>query len=389
MSADALTWVESFVLPLLEGGTVEVGRPLRSRDHADMLGELGRATSGRLAFARLRRAQLLTADPDLPDPDADELALWIGLHNLLVFDHPDRARVWARSSTWRRVEGATRTLLSLPLPTTLGEGLARHVAVGALLELVRTDTIVGTPVGDIRFLGQDAPRRRLGLGATGSRREESVEWIGQPHAPETERLLADALRASPLTCLLRPLTAPPGWSPLWASGFLRDRAHARAVVHAWATQREWIRVGGAVLSALLPSLPAARTTAAAGVAAPASGPKALPGAVVPTSPRAVGAVVAALCHVHVLKVLELDTRLGVAVGARDVGVTAFLALPLVLPYLQSAIGSPFAGLQGTSGFAGAVQRRWTEYLDHLEGVVPRVAVENLLAALVPHVVQPS
>jgi hypothetical protein len=388
MSAPIDELVDGFVLPLLEGGSVEVGRPLRQRDHADMIGELGRVTSGRLAFARLRRAQLLTADPDLPDPDGDELALWIGLHNTLVFDHPDRARVWARASTWRRVEGATRTLLSLPTPTSLGEGLARHVAVGALLELVRTDTIVATPVGDVRFLGQEVPRRRLGLGATGSRREEAVEWASQPHAPETERLLGDALRASPLTCLLRPLTAPPGWSPLWASGFLRDRAHARAVVHAWATQREWIRVGGAVLSALLPSLPGARTAAPAG-AAPQGGLKALPGAVVPTSPRAVGAVVAALCHVHVLKVLELDTRLGVAAGARDAGVTAFLALPLVLPHLQDAIGSPFAGLEGTSGFAGQLQRRWTEYLDHLEGVVPRVAVENLLAALVPHVVQPS
>jgi hypothetical protein len=70
-------------------------------------------------------------------------------------------------------------------------------------------------------------------------------------------------------------------------------------------------------------------------------------------------------------------------------VTAFLALPLVLPHLQAAIGSPFEGLEGTSGFAGQVQRRYAEYVDHLEGVVPRVAVENLLAALVPHVVQPS
>ena len=159
--------IETFVLPLLCGGPVHVGPPLRPRDHDAMVGVAATMLgNGQLRYARLRRAQELTPHPGLPDPDLDELALWIGLHNTLVFDHPDRSRVWARASTWRRAEGATRTMLTLPLPTVPGEGLVRHLSVGAFIELERTDIVLPTAAGEVRYVGQELPRRRLSaLGA--------------------------------------------------------------------------------------------------------------------------------------------------------------------------------------------------------------------------------
>lgn len=389
----------SFVRPLLAGGEVIVGKPLRPRDRDQWANDSGTLRERDLVLARMRRAQLLTADPCLPDPDADELSLWLGLHNLLVFDHPDRPRVWARNSTWRRLEGATRTLLTLPQPTTPVEAVVRHVSVGAFVELARSDTIVPTAAGDVRYRGQDARPRRVRPALTQSGpREESVAWLPQPHAPETERLVEDALRASPLTCLLRPLVAPPGWSPLMSANVLRERAYARAVCHLWSAQKDWSRTGGAVMSALLPSLPGAQpqpaiATVSAESAAPtgqlAAGRQlALPGAVVPASPRDLGAVVGALVHLHLLKVLELDTRLALALGSRDPGTLAFLALPLLLPWLQSELGTPVPG-GGSGAFEAALVRRWTEYVDRLEELVPRAVVENLLSTLVPRIVQPS
>lgn len=387
-------FLEQFVLPLLGGGRVAVGAPLRLRDRDLLLEQAGPLASRELQFLRMRRAQALIADPSLPSPDPDELSLWIGLHNILVFDHPERHRVWSRSTAWRRVEGATRSMLTLASPTTRGETMARHVSVGALVELTRSDMVATTPAGELRAQGQELPRRVLrALGPSDAIRQETVAWAEQPHAPETQRLLEDALRASPLTCVLRPLLAPHGWSPLSAAEAFCDRALVRAICHTWARQRDWVAVGGAVAGALLPSLPdPSRPIVPEGGGG--DGPLALPGAVLPTDPRVLGGVVGALIHLHFLKVVELDARLGVAAVSRDPGVTAFLALPLLLPRLQEAMGAPLAGLEdlgrhraGNDRLHAPLARRWIEYLDHLQELMPQGAVDKLLASLVPRIVQ--
>lgn len=401
-------FLDSFAVPLLAGGDVHVNRPFRPRDREQLLESVaGLAHDSALSFSRLRRAEALVPQPALPHPDEEELTLAVGLHNVLVFDHPDRSRVWARNSTWRRAEGASRSMLTLPFPTEVGYGLVRHVWVGAFVDLMRTDRIVTTAAGDARYLGQDVPRRRFRFGGFVGEggRSEDVQWLDQPHAPEAQRLLEDALRASPLTCLLEPLLAPPGWSPLWASMFLQQRGYARSICHHWAEQKDWTAVGGAVMAALLPSLPGVHvedTDARIPIDGlretqdePAAGPRALPGAVIPSDPGALSAVVGALIHLHFLKVLELDARLGVALGSRDPGIMGFLALPLLLPYVGDRMGTPLGSMEQpsrssgnpTEGFEAQAYRLWTEYLDHLQELVPRSAVENLLATLVPAIVR--
>jgi len=382
-----------FVLPLLGGGSMHVGRPLRPKERDLWLGEQARAGT-QLQYLRLRRAQELTPHPALPEPDDEELSLWMGLHNTFVFDHPERARVWSRNSTWRRVEGATRTLLTLPFPTDVGASVARHITVGAFLQAQRTDVLLTNASGEHRFAGQDPPRRRF-FGGTmpGTTRSETRPWLGLPHAPESSRLIDDALRASPLTCLLEPRRAPSGWSPLLAVEALRERGLARSVVYHWARGKEWIQVGGAVMSALLPSVAPKPTTPPP--PQPSGTMLALPGAVPASDPDSLCALVGALVHLHFLKVLEFDARLGIALGSRDPGILAFLALPLLLPTLRGALGSPLAGLDvrkagvGLERFEAGADRLWTEYLDHLGELVPRAAVENLLAGLVPAIVKPS
>jgi len=388
-------FLEQFVLPLLGGGEVLVGAPLRGRDRDQMLEQQGELGHPDLLFLRLRRAQALVATPGLPDPDLDELDLWMGLHNTLVFDHPDRRRVWSRAVAWRKVEGATRSFLTLSTPRSRGESLARHISVGAFIELTRRDAIAPLPGGELRTLGQPLPRRTLRfVGGGEGVREETVDWLGQAHTPEAERLLEDALRASPLTCVLRPTSAPPGWSPLWAADAFCDRALVRAICHQWARRREWVALGGAVAGALLPSLPDPSRAAAD---SPGPGQQlALPGAVLPTDPQVLSGVVGALIHLHFLKVLELDARLGLSAVSRDPGVTAFLALPLLLTRLHEVTGSPLGGLDaesvgvdrsGHGSLHAPIARRWTEYLDHLQELVPRTSVDNLLASLVPRIVQ--
>ena len=403
MSRTCSEFLESFVYPMLGGGDVHVGKPFRPRDRDLLLDDAGALSDPTLLFLRLRRARELVPEPDLPDPGPEELSLWMGLHNALVFDHPERSRVWARSSTWRRAEGVARTLLALGPPADLGESVARHVTMGAFIRLRRHDVIVPTAVGDMRYAGQDVPRRRLRLAAAemaGGQREEDVVWLDGPHSPESERLVEDGLRASPLTCLLEPLVAPSGWSPLLARGVLQDRGLARAVCHRWAAQSDWIAVGGAVMSALLPSLPAGGTARwpelrdglddeVAGPAPDDEGPRALPGAVLAMEPEVIASVVGALVHVHFLKVLELEARLGLAFSSRDPGILSFLGLPLLLPWLSEVMGTPLGDLSRTAHFESQAQRRWTEYVDHLQELVPRSVVENLLSTVVPSIVKPA
>ena len=427
-----------FVEPLFGGGAVEVEAPLSAHDRAHMLTDAAALMDPEFLHLRARVAQRFVADPALPDPSGDELSLWLGLHDVLALDHPDNARVWTRESTWSRVETETRSLLAFARPVDMQEALARHLAVGAFLDLVREDHIVAGPEGELRFRGQVPGRRRFGLFApsTEDARVEVVRWVEQPHAPIVDRLLPDVMWVSPLTSLLRPGWAPPGWTPLMAVEFLRARPYARAVCHAWAQSRDWLRIGGVVAGSLLRSLDlhaavfgevaiaavpgsaaAMRRAAEAARLGPEEGSfdssfdpeldadlddrpeggfggmAALPAPPIPTEPEDIGAVVGALIHLHLLKVLEFDARISIGLGARDWAVQTFLALPLLLPALEPVLGRPFElGLDTSASgpaakiAAGAVDegfaRRWDEYTEHLAGLVPRNVVDNLHRTLV-------
>src|SRR5690606_31468180 len=120
-----------FVEPLLGGGVVEVEAPLSSHDRAQMLEDAGPLLGAEILHLRTRVAQRLVAEPMLPEPNADELSLWLGLHDVLALDHPDTERVWTRESTWRKVELETRSLLAFARPVDMADALARHLAVGA------------------------------------------------------------------------------------------------------------------------------------------------------------------------------------------------------------------------------------------------------------------
>ncbi|PCC67260.1 hypothetical protein SAMN02745121_07093 [Nannocystis exedens] len=395
MTRDLGEFCARFVAPLLGGGTVHVAAPVRPADFRAMAGELATLRASEVAALRLQRAQQLVAEPDLHEPGAEELALWVALYNLLVLDHPDRGRVWARQATWRRVESAARYWLLFSRPEGFSAALANHAAVGAFLELSRRDQILSGAEGELRFVGQEIPRRRLRWTVPGalSVREETINWWSTAHAPEVSALQQDVLWASPVTCLLRPLMAPPGYSPLEGAGFLRHRAFARAVCHAWASSRHWIEIGGTVLGSLLFSLtgrPLSGPTPTAGATgAQSAGARpmlALPAPADSAGPEDVAALVAALIHVHFLRVLELGARLGVAPTSRDRPVQMFLALPLLLPALGEVLGSPLGG-PASVGFDAQVERRWIEYIDHLGELIPRSVVENLLATLVPRVVK--
>ncbi len=393
MSWTLSDFLDRFVLPLLGGGPLMVGQPVRPEEARAMGEELVLSPNRDLEFLRMRQAQSVVAEPVLEEADADEVGLWAALHNVLVFDHPDRPRVWTRRITWRRLEAAARTFLSLGQATSLEGALARHVAVGPFLNLVRRDAVILTLEGEERYLGQPVPRRRLRYG----RRDEIVTWLDDQHNHEVLQLMPDVLWASPVTCMLRPTLAPEGWSPLIAAPFLAERSFARAVTYAWAGSQDWIGVGGAIMEGLMASIaPPPPAMAPGAMTATSDAPKALTagapalalaGSSFNAGPVEIGALTAALIHLHFVKVLELGARLGVATATRKRAVRLFLGLPLLGPLLEGYIGAPMTPPERSTGFDGQLARRWTEYTDHLADVLPRDVVENLRETLVPRILK--
>ena len=393
-----MTWtlsdlLDRFVLPLLGGGPLMVGQPVRPEEARAMGEELVRAPIRELELLRLRQAKTVIAEPVLEEADADEVGLWAALHNVLVLDHPDRPRVWTRRITWRRLEAAARTFLTLGQPSSLEQALARHVAVGPFLDLVRHDVVILTLEGEERYLGQPVPRRRLRYG----RRDEVVTWLDDEHNHEVLQLMPDVLWASPVTCILRPMLAPEGWSPLIAAPFLAERSFARAVTYSWAGSRDWIAVGGSIMEGLMASIaPPPPPMTATGTTTTSDAPKALTagapalalaGSSFNAGPVEIGALTAALIHLHFIKVLELGARLGVATATRKRAVRLFLGLPLLGHQLEAFLGAPMTPPERSGGFDGQLARRWTEYTDHLADVLPREVVENLRETLVPRILK--
>jgi hypothetical protein len=377
-------FIDEFVVPLISGGRIQVRRAYSTRDREQLMADSGALGSAELRFVLLRRARELVAHPNVPDPGVEELSLWMGINNLLFLDHPETGRVWARNTRWQRVENETRVLLATALPVDMGEALARHLAVGPFAQLKREDHVITTTSGERRFVGQPV---RLGLfsGVRGEQRDETVRWITQAHAPAVDRLIPEVFSVSPLSCMLEPGFAPEGWSPLSAADFVRTRAFARAICHAWAREKDWVRSGAVIAGSLLRSLgligPVFGLPGEIRLRDPEDPEEELPALAPGVGPEDTGAVISSLVHLHVLKVLELEARVSVGVGTRDWAVQSFLALPLLMPWLEPTTGSPFGGAEGP------VRRRWEEYVEHLRGMVPRSVVENLVATLVPRIVQ--
>lgn len=371
--ADLLrAFLHRFVFPLLEGGTVRIGAPLTPRDIRKLEQDAGALMDPRLLDLRQRRAELLVADGLSSHAELEELHLWMGLYNVLALDHPDLNKVWASERTWGGIEQETRTLLTLPPVENRQEALARHVTVGAFTQLLRDDFHLPSEEGEQVFLGQLPSRNRLtGLGSVDAgMATQTVRWVQTQAHPSARRGFHLALWSSPLTCVLRPDLAPPGWSPLASSQFLSHAPLLRAVAYHWESQPDWLRLGSSMLRRL-PGFEAQSEPATARESSD-SEPSlaALPGDQAEEDPRAFEQMLCLLIHLHLLKVMDFDVRIGLGRSAREEGMQHFLALPLTLDLLEPRWGHPVSRTEQPRLF-----RRWREYLTHLQSLLAVDVVE--------------
>lgn len=232
----ATGFLEHFVLPLVAGGEVHVGRPIPPDELSRLQAELDGATVPLVAIDEARTDVLsaVCARPPALVLGDDELALAVGLHDALVLAHPDADGALITDGMRRRIAGAALAMVSQPLSRDRTRVLARHGLLHNLHRLGRADLVLSWWTGRARFYGQKPPRR-LTAWPSVRRVREDVTRAGFDElmaAPEVAPVTAALLRRSPLTQLL----APPGNGPPlhWEDAvfLLRDPELARAIAYA-------------------------------------------------------------------------------------------------------------------------------------------------------------
>lgn len=154
---DAL--VERFVLPVLEGGTGELDRPIAPGCFSFFVDTTcsSPAADERIFDALHRVASGMAPIETVPWPSPGLVALAAAAHDLLALTDPALDTIFAR--------GARRTILSwvdrwttlIPAPTTRGEALSRHALMAPLLAARRKDVVVRTWLYTYRFHGRAVP----------------------------------------------------------------------------------------------------------------------------------------------------------------------------------------------------------------------------------------
>jgi hypothetical protein len=230
---DAL--LERFILPLVRGGELAVGRPI-SLDELRALEEQIPHATEKIVDVDEARADVLSdlvVRPPALVFDLDELSLAAAVHNLLFLVHP-RADSWSVSgSSRRKVIETAQQMASRTISQSRSRVLARHALLHNVFDLTRVDTKVSWWTGSATFLGQRPPGRLRAWRTVRRVREEQTvasydELLG---TVEVAPVVAAILRRSPLTHILSVGRDGPPLQWEDAVFLLRDAELARAIAY--------------------------------------------------------------------------------------------------------------------------------------------------------------
>jgi hypothetical protein len=242
-------FVGRFLLPLVKGGKLHVGRPLGTRaveeliaawsapEHtrtrtSDVPSAREREAAEELARLRGERARSVLFGAQVPHLDEATFRLGAALHNLLVLAHPDIGDPHAERAR-RRIATAALTLADLGPPASAAQTVERHTLLARAVEIVQPEHVVTYWLGRRSYVGRAPPARLLALPRLRRVKREDVRrlWIREVGVPAFARPAWIALhRASPLGEALDPLRLDPPLSWERVLPVLRFPGLARVVV---------------------------------------------------------------------------------------------------------------------------------------------------------------
>jgi hypothetical protein len=259
--------VGRFLLPLVRGGQVHVGRPLDARAVATLVAAWASTDPRKrfsqigpeelkagedLAKARAAHAGTLLLDLRLPSLDESTFRLGAALHNLLVLSHPSLSSPGHDERNRSRIAAAANQLADLGPPGTAAEAVRRHSLLVRLPEVVQPERLVTYWLGKQLFVGRTPPSRLLALPRL---RRVTVDetrrlWLREVGIPACARPAFGALsRASPLGEALDPLRLEPAISWSRILPILRFPTLARLVADR-VIELGLLAAGGALAAAL-------------------------------------------------------------------------------------------------------------------------------------------
>ncbi len=373
-------FLQHFVLPLVRGGPLRVGRPLDPDDLRAFEDDLPHASVELVAVDEARTAVLseLVVRPPALVLDADELRLAAALHNVLFLVHPRADEVWVSARQLRRVATHAQELASQPLRPHRRRLLARHALLHNVFNVRRTDLRVSWWTGSAQFFGQEPPSRLTSWKAVRRVQEEtSVATYGDLLAsPEAQAVMATLLRRSPITQLCSDHPSAPALHWEDATPVLRDLELARAVAY------QVLRGSDPEVMAAAP----ARLAAAFEQLLERHAPE-----------EELRVVVAFLVHLNVLLAVgelrqrnwaarsPLLTRMLAAerAGQRPRGLTTFLALPNAMAAVDARVALPPGLLDEPM-----LRRRWQAHRRQVAEELGEAFIEALHGRLRRHFTPP-
>jgi hypothetical protein len=222
-------FVSPFLLPLVKGGPLHVGRPFDEKAVAAIWSIWASATNtgpartietlppaelhaaAELGFLRTRQARTMLLD--VPAPALDEHAFRLGaaLHNVLLLAHPALGEDPA-DETRQRIADTALALAAIGPPPTAAVTVARHSLLGRVADIVQPERVVSHWLGTRRYLGRTPPGRMLALPQLRRVRLEEFRrpWLRDVGVSSLARPAWHALStANPLSEALDPLRLEP------------------------------------------------------------------------------------------------------------------------------------------------------------------------------------
>src|SRR5450631_969283 len=217
----ARRFVAEFLLPLVRGGALRVGRPLGPRAVARVTELVARASRDPTddeaePIAMLGAGRRAVAGRHLPAvaaPPLDEVTVRLGaaLHDLLALAHPDLVGP-GLARRQEQIALAAFELASVGSPSSAREAVNRHSLLGRIPEIVRVDRTVRFWLGHRTFVGRTPPGRIMALPSLRRVRVDraSRSWLREIGIPAVGRRAFLALNvASPLGEAIDPLRLDP------------------------------------------------------------------------------------------------------------------------------------------------------------------------------------
>ncbi|MBT8492896.1 MAG: hypothetical protein KJO07_07525 [Deltaproteobacteria bacterium] len=379
MKRTVADFLDGFVLPLVAGGEMNVGKPISEPEIRMFCRDLPHASveADKVDDARANVVAELVVRPPPLILDEDELHLAAAVHNLLYLSHPD-AESWAVTKGMeRRVLDTASAFAKRALTVGRRKVLARHGLLHNVFDISRTDLTIKWWTGRATFYGQEPPKRLIAWRSLRRvTQENTTASFSQLFGTElVAPVMHTLVRRTPLTILLNPLQmgAALGWEE--TVFLLRDAELARAVAYR-------------AIEADNPS---------AVVAAPAVFASAFEQMLErnPLEPD-VRAVAAFLVHLNaLLAVGEADARdprrsalLNVVLApdraaSRPRGLTGFFALPAAVARVDRRLAEP-PGLDSDRRVAA----RWQQHRAQVEQDVGEAVIETLAGRLARHLTVP-